>query len=596
MADQCQYEVHVKTVKKEMVRRIKSLEQQNADKDRFIQQVYEALKRGADGTEAIQRLLDGQSYEQLADWMGRSPVENIRRLSPASETKLLDIVRKYEQSVSVHGAPRDASSSQWTSVVNEQLAHHLIALYFAWIHPIHMLFSEKHFMKSYSSGQRQYCTPSLVNVMCAMGCFLLEDQGGNPVDAKGLGAVFLDQVKIDVQNEDPNSLTFVTAYAILFLVELSAGQARTASSHLRLAVESLYRVPRANYDDEAIELTAWGVHTLNTSWAGFTYQKPASPVSSVATVFNGVELDSPDAYWQPYRFPSDNASAPIPSHAIQTAKELAKLTQVIHETINVYCGSRGRVTATSIVSLYGRYLRWYEGLPSVLKLDVPDSKALPHIFYLHIHYHFALCQLFQPLLDYDGFSSATRKHVRSIAVQSAQAGVQILERYQRVFSNRYQTPLQAFCLVHVCDTLILQRLNSQNAVEFCLELLHEALAGFLFIGPLQAMFCQTVKEHGLALPDNLEELMNGQTTYSMEEMLDTCERITYAQPVDMLVERIDLSIAEEFEGAWQRFIESHGGTKKEMADIVDDPDEESRRASQGSSTSRSMQIGSLVNP
>lgn len=264
IADQCQYEVHVKTVKEEMVRRIKTLEQQNADKDRFIQQVYDSLKGGADGTEAIQRLRDGQSYEQLADWLGRSPVENIRRLSPASETKLSDVVRKYEQNVGDNGAPRDTSSSQWTNVVNEKLAHHLIALYFTWVHPVHMLFSEKHFMTSYSGGDRQYCTPSLVNVMCAMGTFLLQDQGGTPMDAKGLGSLFLEHVKESIQNEDPDSLTFVTTYAILFLVELSAGQARTASSHLRLAVESLYRVPRANYDGEAVELAAWGVHTMNT--------------------------------------------------------------------------------------------------------------------------------------------------------------------------------------------------------------------------------------------------------------------------------------------------------------------------------------------
>ncbi|KAJ9635972.1 hypothetical protein H2199_008327 [Coniosporium tulheliwenetii] len=600
IADQCQYEVHVKTVKEEMVRRIKTLEQQNADKDRFIQQIYDSLKGGADGTEAIQRLRDGQSYEQLADWLGRSPVENIRRLSPASETKLSDVVRKYERNVSDNGAPRDTSSSQWTSVVNEKLAHHLIALYFTWIHPVHMLFSEKHFMKSYSSGDRQYCTPSLVNVMCAMGAFLLEDQGGTLVDAKGLESVFLERLKEGIQKENPDSLPFVTTYAILFLVELSAGQARTASSHLRLAVESLHRVPRAEYDGEALELATWGVHTMNTSWAAFTYQKPSSPVSPTATVFDGVEMDASDAYWQPYRFPTDNASTPIPSYAIQTAKELAKLGQASHQIINVYCGSRGKVTASSIVSLYGHCLRWYEELPSVLKLDVPDAEALPHIFHLHIYYHVALCQLFQPLLAYDGFSDATRQHIRSIAIQSAQAGLQILERYQRIFSNRYQTPLQAFCLVHLCDTLIRQRVNAQEAIQFCLEMLHEALAGFLFIGPLQSMFCQTVKEYGLALPDNHEELRNGRMSYSTEELLDTCERITYVQPVGILVQRIDPSISEEFEKAWKKFIETHGGTEKELADIVDDADVDLRRSSQhsgqGSPTRRFMQIDSLMNP
>lgn len=131
-------------------------------------------------------------------------------------------------------------------------------------------------------------------------------------------------------------------------------------------------------------------------------------------------------------------------------------------------------------------------------------------------------------------------------------------------------------------------------------MLHEALAGFLFIGPLQAMFCQTVKEHGLALPDNHEELWHGRKRYSTEDLLDTCERITYVQPVDILVERIDPSISQEFEKAWQTFIETHGGTEKEHSDIVDDADvvfrPSSERPGQGNPTRRFMQIDSLMNP
>lgn len=140
----------------------------------------------------------------------------------------------------------------------------LMALYFTWIHPVHMLFSEKHFMASYRSGDHTYCTPVLVNIMCAMGCFLLVDEGGDEKDAKRHGTRFLEYVYRNIATEDQKKPTFATAYAMLFLVELSAGQARKAASHLRLAVESLHKADTTGFSQEAFEIVVFGVQTMNT--------------------------------------------------------------------------------------------------------------------------------------------------------------------------------------------------------------------------------------------------------------------------------------------------------------------------------------------
>lgn len=93
-------------------------------------------------------------------------------------------------------------------------------------------------------------------------------------------------------------------------------------------------------------------------------------------------MDKEGAYWQPYRFPYDNTADEIPSLAIQTAKELARLNQIVLDTINVYCGSRGRVKANSILYLYRKYLQWKEVLPSSMRVDDGSSQALPHIYFL----------------------------------------------------------------------------------------------------------------------------------------------------------------------------------------------------------------------
>lgn len=115
-------------------------------------------------------------------------------------------------------------------------------------------------------------------------------------------------------------------------------------------------------------------------WAAFTYQKPAAPISPRLEAFRDVGLDNPDAYWQPYKSPTDAIAARRPSQAIETAKEFAKLYQIIHETINVYCGSRGRVTATGILQIYQRYLQWKNSLRERLDpISAVNNDLLPHV-------------------------------------------------------------------------------------------------------------------------------------------------------------------------------------------------------------------------
>lgn len=255
-----------------MVRKIKSLEQQNhelqgsiKDKDLWMESIFYALKNDENGVEVLQRLKQGQSYQQLTEWLGRSPIRDIRGLSPTSEHRLADVVRKYERTLDSKNVPDGARGSRWTTVTSDDsIVHHLMALYFAWVHPVHMLFSEKHFMTSFRIGDNTFCTPALVNVMCAMGSCLLVDQGGDEIDARLLSRQFLEQVRTSVRLEDVSLPPLASTYAIMFLVELSCGQARMASSHLRLGVETISKCSSQDSGyAEAEEIALWGIQTLN---------------------------------------------------------------------------------------------------------------------------------------------------------------------------------------------------------------------------------------------------------------------------------------------------------------------------------------------
>jgi hypothetical protein len=157
-----------------------------------------------------------------------------------------------------------------------------------------------------------------------------------------------------------------------------------------------------------------------------------------------------------------------------------------------------------------------------------------------------------------------RDRIQSITVQSAKDGLNLCERYRSSYSNRHQPHFLAFCLVHLADVMVRygEKDFDNGVINFCLETLAEAASGFEFVGTLQAMFCETVLTCGLALPPQavLSELMGGRSwnSFSREDKLDCCERLTYAQPVNVLTERLDPNLASDFGEEWKAFNKAQG--------------------------------------
>jgi hypothetical protein len=132
-----------------------------------------------------------------------------------------------------------------------------------------MLFSELDFKHDFKSIVNTYCSPSLVNAVCAMGCTLLEseefsDSSRGRIDAATLRGGFMAEAR---ENQSPDSyhyLTSIQSFGVMYLVELSSGKARSAVGYLRSAVENLQASNGHTQSEEAIQLTLWGFQTLNT--------------------------------------------------------------------------------------------------------------------------------------------------------------------------------------------------------------------------------------------------------------------------------------------------------------------------------------------
>lgn len=65
-----------------------------------------------------------------------------------------------------------------------------------------------------------------------------------------------------------------------------------------------------------------------------------------------------------------------------TACYQAGLFRIIDDSLNLYSGARGQVSAERFLEVYRKYMDWKSDLPPVIaNVDVADQ-PLPHILYL----------------------------------------------------------------------------------------------------------------------------------------------------------------------------------------------------------------------
>ena len=158
-----------------------------------------------------------------------------------------------------------STSSNWTTVTSDSaVLDHLFQLYFAWIHPVHTLFSESRFVDSYKRQSNTYCSSALVNAICGMACHLHSVADTDEVDFMQLGEDFSDTVRKNIKPED-RSVTTVQAFAVMFLVDSARGNGLRGSSYLKVATSSLSRVAYQESDGfaEVWKNTIRGIQNLN---------------------------------------------------------------------------------------------------------------------------------------------------------------------------------------------------------------------------------------------------------------------------------------------------------------------------------------------
>lgn len=266
-----------------MQNRNKEMEEEAAETDSLNQNlreegachriILETMGRNGHDGEIIKRLRAGESHQAIADWLVQeNPDLAELGLRPNDHSKLVDVVGIYEGQCQQDGLNRFGpghSDVPWTQVCSSQnLIGHLFDLYFTWVHPVHMLFSEVDFKSDFKENRENYCSVPLVNVICAMACGLLErEEASNrrkSVEATTLQNGFMNEARRNLLPESFRHMTSIQTFAIMYLVETSSGKARSAVGYLTAAMDSLQGSDGPQHSEEAKELTQWGLHTLNT--------------------------------------------------------------------------------------------------------------------------------------------------------------------------------------------------------------------------------------------------------------------------------------------------------------------------------------------
>lgn len=111
-----------------------------------------------------------------------------------------------------------------------------------------------------------------------------------------------------------------------------------------------------------------------------------------------------------------------------------------------------------------------------------------------------------------------------------------------------------------------------------MSVLQETRAGFEICGPLQELFRRTAVECDVSIPSVLDQMMEPRSSYDMDDILDSCTRLSYTQPLDQILHHIDTSIVDEWEFQWN-----------ELIDLAEGDDRN------GSNRDRYMHIDSLLN-
>ncbi|KAF7857927.1 hypothetical protein EAF04_009284 [Stromatinia cepivora] len=535
----CIYEPHAKNAKMTLVR---DLKESHAVKH-MAEKIFKCLANDTENEqEILERIKHGDSITSIAHWLDSmdSNGESQPSTFGGSDNEVDGDISK---------------DFPWTTVTDEgEVIEHLIALYFTWVHPFHPLFNEGHFVKSMRTGSEVFCSHSLFNAICAMGCYLHTYEEDDAIDYKQMGGQFCDLVRSSINPED-KSLTTIQAFAVMFLVRCAQGQGLSGSVYLTVATRSMESLRPSESDDVDYQQiwreTVRGINSLNVEWAQMTFKMapafiPELQPTQYAAEINSWEDEVDQLSWKPYRFPEDFRGEPTFSCLTATTnREKSKLVEIIRDaTILLYNTTGPKIYAEDLLAIYRRLLVWRENLPEkIARTGRKDAQMLPHVLSLHILYATTAVHLLSPLL------ALGESLVDPLVWQHAQDGLDLIDdRYRFQYTCRYQPVSQMFAILHLTEVLIraFPEIDKEfgkdgvASIKLATDILAESHSSFPVAGVFMTMLQETTRRFLSPFPNALEDVFRRRrrnSKYHLDDAMNACGGPTYVQPIEAIQRR-----------------------------------------------------------
>ncbi|KAF2846331.1 C6 transcription factor-like protein [Plenodomus tracheiphilus IPT5] len=382
----------------------------------------------------------------------------------------------------------ERQGTTWTNVTHDlEFVKELFNLYFTWSHSFYVIFSRECFYKDFESGRDKYCSPLLVNAICAYACHLTDNPAGrtDPNNFRTAGDHFFTEAKrLLYEDDETPSLTTTQALCIMAMREPSTGRDSTGFRYMgrciRMCVELGLHLnnnasPTLNLTASEVEVrkvTFWGCFTMDTVYSvciGRISQLPRAAIT----------LDKP--ILEETASPPDESKGALrmPPRGITTRmflQEFATLSELINDNNFMYFAPRERLTSSKLQNCYERYQAWYRQLPAALSLE-GKGQPEPHVLVLHMLYFTMIVHLFRPMLKVNLIHSEVRP--RDICIDAANTVSRIVKMYRSFYDFRLAHLTIPHILLSVCVVHLLYSkdngLSRQNLVDGLkgLEDIHE---------------------------------------------------------------------------------------------------------------------------
>ncbi|CAJ2511194.1 Uu.00g068190.m01.CDS01 [Anthostomella pinea] len=317
----------------------------------------------------------------------------------------------------------EADVASWTNVSsNNTMLRRLLEIYFVSEYPFHPYFLKEAFVEDLVAGNRQFCSPLLVNAVLAAAWvrtvmspvsyyktnLIPKKHGYRQVrhraeywKSDNLGCRFLSEARRLLEvNEDTPALTTVQATAIIGLTCNTNGIDVIGWSYLRKAIAMAHDLkifapsPTQSASWQSVAaVTAWCLYNWQALAAYHTFQQPLLQEPPQYPLPD--QHSATDHFGELFlRYP--NSKEPIPMAHGLVFRAVSELRIIINDI--------ARQAFKSARNLYGvayyealmfrsKLTSWYTNLAEPLRCQ---NISLPCHLKLHIHYHVMLISLFEP--------------------------------------------------------------------------------------------------------------------------------------------------------------------------------------------------------